>query len=122
MKLTATIDRSWISEKIHDGLMTIRILRKEQVDFKGTGGLSQENRSSGFVPAFSDARTGATYLSRFADGRLAPFHLLDGLPPALIARRTVSGRVLAAKDSVISGFFRDGQFYTRTEAGALSSS
>lgn len=66
-----------------------------------------------------DAGTRAVYLSRFADGRIAPFHILDGLPADLVLGRSASGRVAAVKTSVISGFVRAGLFYTRDEAAAL---
>jgi hypothetical protein len=63
-----------------------------------------------------DTATLAIYASRFADGRLAPFHLIDGLPDMLIAARSSSGRVAALKASVIPGFVREDHFYTRDEA------
>ena len=91
--------------------------REEQNrQFKGTGGVSQENRSLGFRPAFLDSGTGRIYLSRFVAGRPAPMHLLEGLPVALAARHSASGRIAAVKASVIVGFLRNGQFYTRDQA------
>jgi hypothetical protein len=78
--------------------------------------VSQENRAYGFLPAFRDARTGVVYLSRFADGRLAPLHLLDGLPAAVVLTDPLSGQVVALKDSVTAGFVRTGRFYTRAQA------
>jgi hypothetical protein len=56
------------------------------------------------------------YLSRFADGRLAPMHLLDGLPPEVVLSDPVSRQVVALKDSVTAGFVREGRFYSRQEA------
>lgn len=84
--------------------------------FKGSGGISQENRAGGFLPAFADTATGATYRSCFADGNPAPIHLLDGLPAELVVARSASGRVTAVKDSVVAGFLRAGRFYTREQA------
>lgn len=100
------------------GLMTLNSLKQQNQRFKGTGGLSQENRSSGFLPAFSDTSTGTIYLSRFADGRLAPMHLLDGLPAEVVVDRSASGRVKAVKKTVVAGFVRDDQFFTREQAAA----
>ena len=93
-------------------------LQQENVAFYGTGGRSQENRRSGFLPAFFDAQTEIIYPSRFADGRPAPFHMLDGLPEEVVLARATSGRVKTVKASVISGFVRDGRFFTREAAAA----
>ena len=97
-------------------LMTLQLLADENVAFAGTGGRSQENRGLGFEPAFYDFSRGTTYRSRFADGKAAPFHVLDGLPDEAIACRDPSGRAVAAKATLISGFVRNGLFYTRTAA------
>lgn len=92
------------------------VLRGQNQRFQGTGGRSEENRGLGFRPAFMDTDTRAIYASCFADGRPAPFHLIDGLPDALIVARLASGRVAALKASVISGFVRANRFYSRDEA------
>jgi hypothetical protein len=92
------------------------LLRNENAAHVGTGGRSQENASLGFRPAFCDFDTMTIYPSRFADGRLAPFHLLDGLPEEVVIDRAPSGRVIAAKASLRSGFVRNGFFYTRSAA------
>jgi hypothetical protein len=73
-------------------------------------------RPFGFQPAFLDWRTMRIYPSRHFDGRLAPYHLLEGLPDEVIADRLPSGRVAAAKSSLVTGYERDGFFYTRREA------
>ena len=96
--------------------MTDSRLEQENVRYAGTGGVSRENRRYGFRPAFIDLETGAVYLARFADGRPAPFHLLDGLPDALVLSRDAAGRVAEIRPSVISGFEQQGRFYTRDEA------
>jgi hypothetical protein len=93
-------------------------LKHENLRHRGTPGVSAENRSLGFRPAFVDSETRAIYLSRFADGRLAPCHTLDGLPRELVLSRRPCGRVAAVKPSLVSGFVRDGRFYTREEAAA----
>lgn len=97
-------------------VMTEQVLEQENGYFRGTGGISAENRSRGFHPAFRDAHTNIVYPSCFADGRRAPCHLLDGLPEELIAGRDAAGRVVAVKATVTSGFVCDGRFYTREEA------
>jgi hypothetical protein len=96
--------------------MTPATLTHENVVYLGSGGRSQENRGSGFRPAFLDADTGLVHPSRFADGRLAPLHLLDGLPDGVVLARGADGRVIEVKASLVSGFSRDGRFYTRDEA------
>lgn len=96
--------------------MSEQVLQRENVEFRGTGGRSQENRRRGFQPAFMDVETLAVYPSCFANGSPAPFHLLDGLPPEVVLSRTPTGRVAAAKASVVSGFILDDVFYTREAA------
>jgi hypothetical protein len=98
--------------------MNRRLLRQENERYAGSGGVSRENRSLGFRPAFRDDATGKVYPSCFADGRAAPFHLLDGLPDAVVIRRNDCGRVLTAKPGLISGFLLNDRFYTRDEAAA----
>ena len=93
-----------------------RSLQRENTDHLGTGGVSAENGQLGFAPAFFDHQTSTTYRSRFADGQLAPCHILDGLPEELVVERSASGRVIAVRASVMSGFLLQGQFYTRDEA------
>ena len=100
----------------HCKALTIRELEDQNSRFKSTGGISQENRSYGFLPAFLDRCTGAVYLSRFGDGRVAPIHLFDRLPSELVAQRTASGKVSALKGSVVAGFVHHGRFYTRAQA------
>jgi hypothetical protein len=91
-------------------------LARENRTYAGTGGVSRENRCRGFVPGFLDRETGSVYPSRSADGAPAPIHLLDGLPDNLVVRRTPSGHVAVIKDSIVSGFLKDGHFYTREQA------
>src|SRR6266446_4031456 len=72
-------------------------LALETAHYRGTGGVSENNRSLGFQPAFIDRETEIVHLSRFPDGRLAPCHLLDGLPPELVLARDEQGRVARVK-------------------------
>ena len=96
--------------------MTHATLRKENQVFTGTAGVSQGNRSSGFIPSFYDAETGVVQISRFKDGLPAPIHLLEGLPDEWVSERDPSGRVASLKASVIAGFLYQNSFYTREQA------
>jgi hypothetical protein len=96
--------------------MSVTVLGRQNREFRGTGGRSQENRGAGFQPAFFDTETRMVYPSQFRDGRRAPVHLLDGLPEQLVVARDALGRVSTVKDSIIAGFAREGRFYTREEA------
>ncbi|GGO85761.1 hypothetical protein GCM10011348_35060 [Marinobacterium nitratireducens] len=93
-------------------------LRQENIRFEGTDGISQNNRSCGFRPAFLDTLSGRTYLSRFASGVPAPLHLLEGLPAELVV--SGEGQALRIRATVISGFVLDGRFYTRDQAVAYA--
>jgi hypothetical protein len=99
--------------------LTKTSLALETAHYRGTGGASENNRSLGFQPAFIDRDREIVHLSRFPDGRLAPCHLLDGLPSDLVLARDEQGRVTRVKSSVVSGFVHDDHFYTRVEAAAL---
>ena len=79
-------------------------LALETARYRGTGGVSENNRSLGFQPAFIDRETETVHLSRFPDGRLAPCHLLDGLPAQIVLARDGRGRVTRVKASLVSGF------------------
>lgn len=97
-------------------VMNEKRLKHENRVHARTGGRSQANSGFGFRPAFLDFATQTIYPSRFADGRPAPLHLLDGLPDEVVVIRAPSGRVIAAKATLIAGFERNGFFYTRTAA------
>lgn len=100
-------------------VMTQDVLQRENADYAGTGGRSQGNASLGFAPAFMDYATCTVYPSCFANGNPAPFHLLDGLPDAVVTDRAANGRVIKAKSTLVSGFTRSGFFYTRAAAARL---
>ena len=100
--------------------LTEQLLLQENECFANTPGVSENNRSLGFQPAFRDNTTGDIYLSRFADGRCAPVHLLVGLPDEVVIHRTPAGEISAIRSSVISGFVRAGCFFTRVEAEKVS--
>ncbi len=75
-----------------------------------------EERVLGFEPAYLDTATMAIYRSRFADGRPARFHILDGLPEEVVWNRSAAGHVTVAKPSLIAGYVRGGFFYTASAA------
>ncbi|WP_372525202.1 hypothetical protein [Piscinibacter sp.] len=97
--------------------MTEERLMQETQMHRVTGGISAENRSLGFWPAFMDQETSAVYASCFGNGRPSPFHLINGSPDELVVARDAVGRAAAFKDSVIAGFVRGGRFYSRGDAG-----
>ena len=96
--------------------LTVYGLWRENKFFQGTGGVSRGNRRFRFEPAFRDLETGVVYPSCHGDGSPAACHLLDGLPPNLAVAHDERGRITAVKSSVVSGFIREGRFYTREEA------
>ncbi len=93
-----------------------RTLHEQNRRFDGTGGVSKNNCDAGFRPAYQHAETGETVESRFADGSPAPVHVLDGLPSDWIKARDAEGRVSEVFHSVIAGFVKNGEFFTREQA------
>lgn len=91
-------------------------LERENRRFRDTAGVSAGCRRQGFSPAFLDCETGMIYLSRYADGQPALFHMLDGLPDEVVTEREADGRVARVKHSLQSGFVKSGVFYTREQA------
>ncbi len=98
------------------GVLTEMSLRDENVLYANTRGISQHNRSGGFQPGYMNLANGESVLSRFSDGSPAPIHVLDGLPRSWVISRDAEGRVVEASPEIVSGFIRDGIFYTRDEA------
>jgi hypothetical protein len=94
-------------------------LRTQNSAYSNGGGVSQHNRHAGFVPAYKNVRTGVAIVSRFADGRPAVVHVLEGLPDDWVASRDRHGNIRRVVSSVIAGFVRDGSFYTREAAARI---
>jgi hypothetical protein len=105
-----------ISAVLNKEPVTTAVLHRQNTVFRGSGGVSPENQGCGFVPAFLDQETGSVYPARFADGRPAPMHLLDGLPDEVVVSRRACGHIQALKPSVIAGFLRRERFFTREQA------
>lgn len=95
--------------------LTITVLKRED-DRDTEGAAGGAHRELGFRPAYLDCATCCVYLSRYRDGRIAPFHLLEGLPEHLVAARGEDGHVAATKPGLMAGFARNGFFYTRAAA------
>lgn len=104
------------SDITQKGILSSQSLRHENHLFANTRGISALNRDQRFIPAFQDTRSGLSVISCFADGCPAPVHILDGLPDDWVGSRDANGSVLKAHAEIISGFLRDGRFYTRKEA------
>ena len=103
-----------------DQQVTQRTLRSENHQFANTCGLSKNNACHNFVPAFRNEETGEVALAKFADGRLAPMHIILGLPDSWATAHNARGQISAIASCVIAGFVRAGQFYTRAEAAAAA--
>lgn len=101
---------------------TDRQLRRENLAFQYTGGVSQNNARRGFSPAFRNPETGDVYRALTANGAPAPYHCLDGLPECIVAERHDNGRVKSVNCSLESGFLLDEQFFTREQAASVVAS
>lgn len=97
-------------------VITVKRLQRESIVRAASRRRGERNSKLRFQAAFLDFSTQTIYPSRHADGRLAPYHVLEGLPDRVIIDRTADGRVVAIKASMIAGFVRNGFFYTRTAA------
>ena len=89
---------------------TPRPATEAQVNSIGEQRLALEH---GFQPAYFDFLTQTIYPSVFADGTPAPFHILEGLPEEVVVDRARSGRVVTTKASLLTGYERNGFFYTK---------
>ncbi len=97
------------------GALTELSLRDENVLFEHSKGIRRNNDHQGFVPGFRLSATGELAVSRYADGSPAPIHMLDGLPEDWIGGRDTEGHVTSTRPGVVSGFIREGRFFTREE-------
>jgi len=101
---------------VNQPTLTVDDLVHQNQAYAGTGGTSQGNEGQGFSPAYMDAETGKIVMSTFNDGRPAPIHLLSGLPDEWILEHDSGCEVPKLKGSILVGFVRGEQFYTRAEA------
>lgn len=100
--------------------LSYEILCQQNASFRNTAGVSQANRSAGFHPAFYDTLNRTADIARLRDGTPAPCHILDGVPDDWVMKRDQFGRVITVRPSIISGFIRNGRFYTREQASRIS--
>ena len=100
--------------------LTPAALKQQTLHYTGTGGTSVKAGCAGFAPAFLDQDTNIIYRACFGSGAPAPMHILDGLPEEVILVRDVCGRVIAAKQSLVAGFIKEGVFYTREQAACVT--
>lgn len=98
--------------------MNRHTLKQENRAFTGTAGVSPNNARAGFVPAFRDEATGRVEFARMADGSCAPMHIITFLPLEWALVCDTGGGIIELKPGIVSGFCRDGEFFTREEAAA----
>lgn len=99
--------------------MNNKTLRFENLAFAGTRGVSKNNAKSGFAPAFLHCESGRIVISRTKGGQPAPFHLIDWLPEEWAESTREDGSIKKLIPEIVSGFSRNGQFYTREETASL---
>ena len=99
--------------------MNNHTLRKENLAFAGTAGVSENNSEAGFQPAFRDSRDGRVEIAKTRVGLPATCHLIEWLPREWARTLTDTGRVSTLRPEIECGFVRDGVFYTREEVASL---
>ncbi|MGI9315696.1 MAG: hypothetical protein ACR2QW_00070 [bacterium] len=99
--------------------MNKQTLRLENLAYSGTKGISQNNSKSGFRPAFLNSKSGRVEISRMESGCPAPVHLIDWLPREWASTIGKDGSVKSLIPEIISGFSRNGTFYTREETASF---
>ena len=92
------------------------LLPQQNHCYRDTGGISQNNKKFGFIPAFYDSISHTVYLSRFSNGSPAPVHILEGLPEHLLENRIMTDKLDSEKNTLIAGFVSGKQFLTRQQA------
>lgn len=105
--------------KITGDAVDNQTLRSENIDYEGTRGISQNNRASGFRPAFLDTSSGRIEISRLKDGQEAPIHMIGWLPKEWAVMVDENELVIELKPEIVAGFERGGSFYTRDEAAEM---
>ena len=100
-------------------MLTADEVAQQSLAYRGTGGVSAENRAFGFLPAFLDRESGRIHLSCDTRGVPVAIHQFDGLPEEWVVARDQGGRPCAVKASVEAGFVREGYFFTREQAAQL---
>lgn len=101
-------------------MLTKERLRRENLAFAGTTGVSAASGRRRLRPAFRDPLTGRVEIARYEDGRPAPVHIICGLPAEWVCERDGEGHITAIRSDIESGFVCEGVFYTREQAAQLS--
>lgn len=109
---TSSVRRS-TGQRPLESKLSYAALTMENKQYAGSGGISENNHQYGFIPAFRNEENLEVRLSYKANGKISPVHVLEGLPPHWFID---SGQTLELKVSIVSGFVRQGCFYTRSEA------
>ena len=94
-------------------------LQSENQAFSGTKGISENNRESGFKPAFIDKKTGRIEVARLANGQPAPVHIINWLPNDWAKAFNEDGTIKCLIPDNVAGFVRDSIFYTRDQVAKL---
>ena len=100
-------------------VLTSDDVAQQSLAYRGTGGVSAENRAFGFLPAFLDRESGHIHLSCDARGIPAAIHQFDGMPADWVVECDHDGKPRAVKASIVAGFVREGYFFTREQAAQL---
>jgi hypothetical protein len=88
-------------------------LCQENLEYRGTRGISQNNKTTGFSPAFREEKTGRIEIARLSNGHPAPAHIISWLPVDWALTRDEHGAIMELIPDIVSGFVRQGLFYTR---------
>ena len=99
--------------------MNNKTLRLENLAYGGTAGISKNNAKSGFAPAFLNSKNGRIVISRTKSGSPAPIHLIDWLPKEWAESTREDGSIEKLIPEIVSGFSRNGSFYTREETASF---
>ena len=100
-------------------VLTSDDVAQQSLAYRGTGGVSAENRAFGFLPAFLDRESGQIHLSCDSRGIPAAIHQFDGMPADWVVECDHDGKPSAVKASIVAGFVREGYFFTREQAAQL---
>jgi len=100
------------------GELTHGKLGDEVKQFKGTGGISSENK---LTAGFRHKKTGEIFEAKDETGRNTSIHLLGGIPAKYVTEVDPrDGVTIAVSGDIEAGFIKDGKFLTREEAAQLT--
>ena len=99
--------------------MNNQTLRSENQAFAGTKGVSQNNESYGFKPAFLDRNTGRVEQARLENGQPATIHIIDWLPKEWAGSFYPDGRIKILIPGINAGVVCNTIFYNREQVAEL---